>query len=52
MRQGCAKPELRGAPGVRLVHGAGQLQQWRIRNRNCVIHFGCDGNVRWRCEVP
>ena len=39
MRQECAKPELRGAPGVRQVcarcEAAGHM-----RNRNFVINFG------------
>ena len=44
VRQGCAKPKLRGVPGVRLGHGAGQLLlQWHMRNRNFVMNFGCDG---------
>ena len=53
VHQGCAEPAalLRGAPGVRLGHGAGQLQQWHMRNRIFLMNFGCDGEVSSGGEV-
>ena len=51
MHQECAKPELRGARGVREVCVWGMEPASCMRNRDSVMNFGCDGEFGGGGEV-